>query len=371
MERTSSGDGARALRRDSSRMSPPRPQIVAPAGSGSESAPVQPRQGAVGLVVVAVVVAVLLFSWGGAGATLHVLGIVSTYALPGAVVVALWWEDWPGTHFRARWSGLVDTVLVAVGGVVAALVGQAVVQHLDVVALFEGAPDPARSAAFPALLPLGAAVFTVMLQLTLVTEGWPFRRLGRFGGGAAALAASWTVGLLAERALVGSGVLNGAVFAAGLSCIAAFQVLGWVVLRGRPVAGIRSRPLRLLTGNAVTIGGALVAYAVLRVVVGDGVPVGGAAASVVGAGLVTGMLFQDWPAGSLDTVRAQLARVVATVLLAGIGLVVCSAVAPSIGLRAEDVAGWSSYALNTVATAVIVHVGICRRWPMRERPVRS
>jgi hypothetical protein len=44
-------------------------------------------------------------------------------------------------------------------------------------------------------MPLAGAIFVVMLELTLVSEGWPLRRLGRFTGGVAALAAAWAIGL--------------------------------------------------------------------------------------------------------------------------------------------------------------------------------
>ena len=40
---------------------------------------------------------------------------------------------------------------------------------------------------FPHPMPLAAGAFTVILQLTLVTEGWPLRGLGRVRSGIAAL----------------------------------------------------------------------------------------------------------------------------------------------------------------------------------------
>ena len=52
---------------------------------------------------------------GGPERSLLVLGPMSTFALPLVAMIAFWSEDWPRTIVRPL-SGLVDTVLVAVGG---------------------------------------------------------------------------------------------------------------------------------------------------------------------------------------------------------------------------------------------------------------
>ncbi|HYY21550.1 MAG TPA: hypothetical protein VE780_06695 [Thermoleophilaceae bacterium] len=65
------------------------------------------------------VIPVALFSaaaWGGPERSLLVLGPMSTFALPVIAMIALRWEDWPGTIVQPPLTGLVDTVLVAVGG---------------------------------------------------------------------------------------------------------------------------------------------------------------------------------------------------------------------------------------------------------------
>src|SRR5919199_5598704 len=46
-------------------------------------------------------------------------------------MVVFWWEDWRGPVGRPPLTGLIDTVLVAVGGIVSTLVGQAIVEHVD------------------------------------------------------------------------------------------------------------------------------------------------------------------------------------------------------------------------------------------------
>ena len=53
---------------------------------------------------------------GGPERSLLVLGPMSTFGLPLVAMIAFWSEDWPRTIVRPPLSGLVDTVLVAVGG---------------------------------------------------------------------------------------------------------------------------------------------------------------------------------------------------------------------------------------------------------------
>ena len=166
-------------------------------------------------------------------------------------MVAFWWEDWPGTRLRASWSGWADTVLIAVGAVGLTALGQALAGGFDRHALF--APG-GRVPTFPATLPLAGAAFVVMLQLTLVGEGWPLRRLPAVVAGPAALTLSWVVALALYFALVSidpppgsgvsarSGAVAGAEFGAALVCIGAWQVLCFVLWRGRPTSWLSSAP---------------------------------------------------------------------------------------------------------------------------------
>ncbi len=349
---------------------PEHPPLGRPRSSGAEggsegrSAADQPRAGASGLPVVGLLTAVLLFGWGGAEATFHVLGVLAVFALPVAGVVALWWEDWPGADLRPRWSGAVDTLVVAGGGVVLALVAQAVLQRPDPVALFTPEVALGHTPGFPALVPLGVVVFTVFLQLTLVTEGWPLRRLGRLGGGATALALSWLLGLAVERLLLGSGSVSPETFTGVLGCVSAVQVLGWVVLPGSLLAAVGPRGARLVIANAATIGVGLGTYRLVDAVVADGGTVGMLAAGAVGAGLVVGMLFEAWPVQQLGPRVGGVAAVLLTLALAGLGVALCAALVRVLGLPPAEATGWSTYALDAVAAAVIVHVGIFRRWPV-------
>jgi hypothetical protein len=171
-------------------------------------------------------------------------GYIGTRAM-----IAFWWEDWPGSSLRPGWSGLLDTGLVIIAAILLAMLGQIVVGHLDLRGIFDPAPGPGHLSTYPATLPPAGAAFVAMLQLTLVCEGWPLRRLGRFTAGIAALVVSWVVALALYVAVVkvdavpGSGLsahtgpLPGAEIGAVLVVIGAWQVLLFVACRGWPFAG--------------------------------------------------------------------------------------------------------------------------------------
>jgi hypothetical protein len=93
----------------------------------------RPAAGA-GLAGITLVIPVALFlgaAWGGPERSLLVLGPLSTFALPVIAMIAFWWDDWPGTAVRAPLSGLIDTLLVGIGGIVLTIAGQAIVAHVD------------------------------------------------------------------------------------------------------------------------------------------------------------------------------------------------------------------------------------------------
>src|ERR687884_913191 len=185
------------------------------------------RQPALGVAGITLVIPVALFlgaAWGGPERSLLVLGPMSTFALPVIAMVAFWWENWPGTLVRPPLTGLIDTVLVAVGGIVSTLVGQAIAEHVDLRGVFDPSAGPAQAATFPLTMPLAGAILVVMLQLTLVSEGWPFRRFNRFVGGVAALLASWAIAIPLYELLVAGGPVTGGQFGAALVCIGLLQV---------------------------------------------------------------------------------------------------------------------------------------------------
>lgn len=201
----------------------------------------------------------LALNAGGPQASLEVLGPLSTFALPVVAMIALWWEDWPGSSLRSGWAGLVDTAFAVAAAVLLTGLGQVVVGRLDPQGIFQAEPGPGHLATFPATIPLAAAAFSTMLQLTLVFEGWPLRGLGRFRAGLLALVISWAVAVAAYllvinldalppgvRAATGlrnpGGPVAAAEFGALLIAIGVWQSVLFIALRGWPVRELHRRP---------------------------------------------------------------------------------------------------------------------------------
>jgi hypothetical protein len=286
----------------------------------------QPGLGTAGLLLVVPVAWLLGFAFG-LETSLRVLGPLVTFALPAIVMVAFWWDNWPGTRLRASWSGWADTVLIAVLAVALTGLGQAIA----------GTPT------FPVTMPLAGAVFVVMLQLTFACEGWPLLgSLPPVPAGIAALAASWLVALALWRALPDLGAVP--------VLVGAWQVLIYVAWRGWPFSGIGRRAVRLPVANAAVLAAGVLTFAVVRGA-GDA-RITAVAGSFVAAVLLVSMLFEDW-LGRAATLAAVLALGAALVL----------------GLEAYSGGDdeWVAHAtLNAIGVAVILHVAIGRRWPFAQ-----
>jgi hypothetical protein len=343
---------------------PERPPISAPHRHRDRLAR-QPGLGLAGITLVVPVAVALGVGLGTPERSLLVLGPISTFALPIIAMIAFWWEDWPGTALQAPLSGLANTVLVVAGGVLTTLPGQAIVDHPDLRGIADPAAGPADAPAFPATMPLAGAIFVAMLQLTLVSEGWPLRRLGRVLAGVVALAAAWGAGVGLYELVVRSGWLSGGELGAGLVCVGALQVAFYVVLRGWPFRAIASRAVRLPAANAVTLaGGGAAALGLLGPGRVGPATAGAVAGSVVAAGLLVGMLFDGWIQAVLSP---GLARVGAVALLAAGGGALylgLQALAETARWTRAEPAEWVAYAgLNAIGAGVILHVAIGRRWP--------
>ncbi|MEU8819176.1 hypothetical protein [Actinoplanes sp. NPDC048796] len=327
----------------------------------------QPAAGAAGLLFVLPVFLVLVFAAGGAETALRVVGPVATFGLPTVAMIAFWWDDWPGTGLPGEWSAVTDTVMALVAAVLFTLLGQAVIDRVDVTALVHPYPGPGHTAIWPATLPLAAGVFTAMLQLTLVGEGFPVRHLPRAAAGVTALTLCWVVGAAGYLLVVRGHLMEPGAYGAWLTVIGAWQVVPYVALRGWPITLIRRPHLRRLTGNLVVLGGASLTYLVARH--GAAWPatrITAIAGCAVAGSLLVGMLFDSW---ILDRLRPASGR--ATVLGA-----VVSATAVIYGLLRLCVAGhvwrpgantddWIAFAaLNGIGLAIILHVAIWHRWPV-------
>jgi hypothetical protein len=370
---------------------PDRPPISAPSTlqaaevreSVREVAARQPALGLAGLLLVAPVAVALGVGAGGLEASLHVLGPLSTFGLPVVAMIAFWWEDWPGTRLKAPLSGLLDTILVIVGAALLTLLGQLVVGHLDLRGVFDPTPGPGHSATFPATVPLAGGFFVVTLQLTLVSEGWPLRRLGRLASGPIALAVAWAVALTLYLLLVqthpkpgsglyprSGGVLGGAEFGAVLTAVGLWQVYFYIALRGWPFSAVASRATRLPIANITVLAAGVLTYAILHGGVGLRPSTTTAVAgSLLTAMLVHGMLFEGLPR-SPDHPARERALTGGIVVLLGAGLYgALTAIAHNAHWTAATPEEWVAYAgLNSIGLGVILHVAIGRRWPFAAPP---
>jgi hypothetical protein len=163
----------------------------------------QPFLGFAGLLAVVPVAALLIFGVGGSESSVRVGAPIVTCALSVVVMVGFWWDDWPGTVIRPRaWSGWIDTAFIVGAAIVLTLLAQVVVGRPDLQGIFESSPGVGHAATFPAVLPLAGAAFTIMLELTLVFEGWPLRRLPRVPGGLVAIALSWLIAVVLYHLVV-------------------------------------------------------------------------------------------------------------------------------------------------------------------------
>jgi hypothetical protein len=354
------------------------------------SAPLRPRRrlagqpwaGLGGLLLSAVVFLALAMGAGDAPTSLLIVGPMSAFALPVVAMVAFWWNDWPGSRLVRPWTGLINTVLIAAAAVGSTIVGQAVVERADVHGVFEAAPGPGVPVTFPATLPLAGAVFTAMLQLSLVCERWPLSRLEPRWSGVAALLLSWAAGTGAYFGLVNlhavpaasqaasglrdpGGPVPAADFGAALIVVGMWQTLVFIVLRGWPVTTIAHRPRRLLAGNALVIILGPLTYLVLRDVAhAEPGAIGAACGCVITAALVVAMLFEGWPAGRLPPAAGRILTLALTALAAFALDRALAAYAGSVPwIRATPNEWITTAALSYAGAAIILHVGIGLRWP--------
>lgn len=347
-----------------SRPSVSRPDALSPAAL-ADARRHQPLRGLIGLAFVLPVTALLSIGDGGALHSLVVLGPIIVFTLPIMAMIAFWWEDWPGTLLPRAWSGLYDTAIVVVGGLVLTVLGQLVINGPDLAGVF--APGAAHPGLYPASNALAGSIFTIILQLTLVCERWPLNGLRRIPAGLAAVALCWVTGLVAWLALVHSHAIDPENYGAWFTSIGAWQMLFWVALRGWPFARIDRKWLRLLLGNVVVVlcgwGSYLLADKVLH---WEGVRITATAGTVIGCILLVTMLFEAWPAIRLGTVPGRTTAVLIAVVLTVLLVWVLPKLAHAFGVPEPREWSWTTQVmLNALSTAVILHVAVWKRWPVR------
>lgn len=341
-----------------------------------------------GLAFVVPASALCAVGFGGAEASLQLIGPLSTYTLPVIVMIALWWDGWPGTRLRGPFVGIANLVVVVVAGLALTVLAQLVVAEVDLRSLVDASPGAGHLPLYPTLMPLAATAFVTLLQLTLVCEKWPCDRLGPIAGGVAALALSWAAAVAAWLVLAnldaapaadfaGTGLRNpGGPIADGalaqwLVALTGWQVLLVVGLGGWPFTAIGRRGLRLLVANVVTLGLGSATFVVLRHGLDWTGPeltlLGGC---VVGASLLVAILFDSWPGPGPVSARGVVvnAAVIVTVALAlGLGgLALGNALADWSDPTVEE---WVTFTtLNYLPGTAVVHVALWRRWPLPPAP---
>jgi hypothetical protein len=364
---------------------PLRPELSLPDASTTAATPrtarSQPLLGLGGLIFIVPVFTLFAIGAGGPERSLEVFGPLTTFALPAIAMVAFWWEDWPGSSLRPGWSGLTDTLLLLPAAVLFGLAGQVVVARVDLHALFAADPGPGHVATFPHTMPLAAGVFTAMLQLTLVSEGWPLRGLGRIRSGVAALLVSWVIGVLAYVLLVGAhdepaaapgglrdlgGPVPPGAYGAWLTAVALWQLVFFLALRGWPFSAIGRRGPRLLAGNAVVVVCGYATYLIMSEMIGwPPNRILAVCGCLLAAVLVVAMLFDAWPwIRALSPLPGRTCVLVSALVVGGALYWALSAGAHQADWGRARPDDWVGYAaLNALGMAVILHVAIWRRWP--------
>jgi hypothetical protein len=351
----------------------------------------QPWLGLGGLLLGAAVFFALALGIGNTGTSLLILGPIATFALPAVAMIAFWWNDWPGSRLTTPWTGIVDTVLAVAASVAATIAGQAIVERPDIRSVFETSPAPGVPATFPATLPLAGAVFTAMLQLSLVCERWPLARIGRLRSGLAALTLSWAAGTgayflfvnlnavpAAERAAAGlrnpGGPIAGPDFGSALIAAGVWQALFFLAFRGWPVNLITRRSRRLLAGNALVVGLGALTYCLLRDLAHwQPAAISAACGCVISAVLIVAMLFEGWPGAHLRPIPGRALTLVLTALVALALNRALAGYADGVHWTRTTPDDWITIAaLSYIGAGIISHVAIGLRWPFtrtaREKP---
>jgi hypothetical protein len=156
-------------------------------------------------------------------------------------------------------------------------------------------------------------------------------------------------------------------FGIALIVVGVWQTVFFVALRGWPVNLIGRRPLRLLAGNALVIGGGAATYLVLRDLANlSPQAIGAACGCVISAGLMVALVFEGWPGALLR--RPGAGRVVTLVFTAAVAVGLNRALAgyaDSVHWVRATANDWVTVAgLAFSAVGIILHVAIGQRWPL-------
>lgn len=360
--------------------------LPAPAVTGDSRRPASRlRTGLCTAAITAAVFTVVMIAPGPTRA-LELVGPVSTLFLGPLLVAASWWEGWPLRRLPRGWAGLLTTAALLVAAVVGLAAAQTLIGGFDPAGLFAttAAQQHGHLTAFPYVIPLGALVFVLTVQLTLVCGKWPFARLGGIAGGVAALLLAWTAATAVYFTVVNwdsvpaptrealglrnpGGPVDALELTSWIACVACWQVLLFVLLDGWPLTRIRSTTARLLTANVSVLLLGTLTFWFCRHLMGLSVPQTAAAGGiVVGAVFLLVLGLQGGPGHPLTPPAHRGVLLGAAAVLAAALYVGLLALARALGTWTDAPAElWIAVAgLNIIAPTLILHVHLWRRWPL-------
>jgi hypothetical protein len=324
----------------------------------------QPLLGAAGLLFVIPLTVLLAVGVDGAEKSMLVLAPIVLFAMPVIFMTIFWWEDWPGSKRRARQTGRLDVLFIGLAAIYLTALGQVVVAHFDLRSIFDPRVGPGRVPTFPATMPVAGVAFVAMVEITLVSERWPLRRLGTLIGGLSALAISWGVAIGVYHAAF--GFVSGGRLGALLVLIGLWQVWFFLVWRGWPISSLGRRWQRLWLGNATVLIGGVGTYAAGRALGASPLTLNALASCLIAAAVVVAVLFEGSP---IPTRLAHADRLVISTLLllvaAGLYLGL-RAWADQLQWRQGSPLQWVSHITLALVAVVLLHVAVGGRWPFTQ-----
>jgi len=277
-------------------------------------------------------------------------------------------------------------IMFAVVSLVLTGIFQAIVGKFDLGALFG---NDGTFPTFPFLIPVAAAGFVAMLQLTFVCDRWPFDKMKPLPAGFCALVLCWGVSLLLyftvcnwnsipapARAAMGlrnpGGPVNALDFIGWLVCLVPYQIIVFQAWHGWPFREYENKLTRLVTSNVFVVGAGWLTFLFLTHVLRWDVPTIVGALGVVAVGTnVTSMIFEDYPFHHEKPGMARLGLLMNIVGMSFLTFFVLQAIGNAL------VSKWTNpplnlwigvNALNLIAPPIVFVYAILGRWPLPAPP---
>jgi F0F1-type ATP synthase membrane subunit c/vacuolar-type H+-ATPase subunit K len=312
------------------------------------------------------------------------LAVPTTFWLPVLLVMAAWWHGWPGTSLTASrpLAALIDAIIMAVAALVLTGIFQAILGRSDLGATVS---DGGTFPTFPFLIPVSAAAFVVMLQLTFVCSRWPLDKMKPIPAGFCALLICWGIGLLLyftlcnwndipapARAVMGlhnpGGPINALDFTGWLICLVPYQVIFFQVFAEWPFREYENKLTRIVTSNVFVVGaGWLTWLFVTRILHWETPTIVGAFGMVAVAVNITNMIFEDYPFHHEKPGVARFGLLMNVVGMSFLSFYLLRSIGEALVLQWTNppLSLWIGIAgLNFIAPVVVFVYAILGRWPL-------